>query len=49
MKFKKKRVLFQKELDTIISKGYDAVESPLDKEWFRLSIKHTVSKWYNDI
>ena len=43
------RDFFQRDLDTIISEGYDAIESPLDEEWFRLSIKHAVDKWCNDV
>lgn len=44
-----RRDFFQRDMDTIISEGYGAIESPLDEEWFRLSIKHAVDKWYNDV
>lgn len=36
---------FIRDLKTIINEGYDAIESPMDKEWFELSIKHTVEKY----
>ena len=36
---------FNRDLKTIIDEGYDAIESPMDKEWFELSIKHVMERY----
>lgn len=36
---------FNRDLKTIIDEGYDNIESPMDKEWFELSIKHVMERY----
>lgn len=40
---------FKRDLRTIIDEGYDAIESEMDKEWFELSIKHTVEQYLSSL
>ena len=37
--------LFIRDLSMIIDEGYYAIESEMDKEWFKLSVDYTVKKY----